>query len=230
MDPKLTAFLKADPGSDRSHHPCQGGRQGAPLQSQPPVSGTEAVTAFPTVIVGTLQSNRPRHGHEPFGPPPRVACRPATGAVMAGPGIRMILVELRFHHAGRPLQTLAPEGGLQSFEVQGFGRQGTHQGPDFLPDLLRQRSLEPFLTESLSPIADVLWPSSSASFSFRAPRCTRIVDFGGRHPVEFRDPRFADVECSMLNTQISAIRLDCLRAGFSSRGGAVCYLPNNISK
>ena len=30
------------------------------------------------------------------------------------------------------------------FEVQGFGRQGTHQGPDFLPDLLRQRFLEPF--------------------------------------------------------------------------------------
>ena len=63
---------------------------------------------------------------------------------MAGPGIRMILVELRFHRAGRPLQDLAPEGGLQSFEVQGFGRQGTHQGPDFLPDLLRQRFLEPF--------------------------------------------------------------------------------------
>ena len=38
---------------------------------------------------------------------------------------------------------LAPEGGLQRFKVQGFGRCGSHQGPDFSLDFLRQRFLEP---------------------------------------------------------------------------------------
>lgn len=46
---------------------------------------------------------------------------------------------------------------------------------------------------------------AEVSLSCRAPRCTRIVDIGGRHPVESQ-------------------------TGFSSRGGAVCYLADNISK
>ncbi len=63
---------------------------------------------------------------------------------MAGGDVGVILVQKRFHRPGRQLHNLAPEGRLQGFQVQGFGRRGSHQGPDFLLDFLRQRFLEPF--------------------------------------------------------------------------------------
>ena len=56
----------------------------------------------------------------------------------------MILIQLRFHRPGRPFQDSAPESRLQGFKIQSLGRRGSHQGPDFVLDFLRQRFLEPF--------------------------------------------------------------------------------------
>ena len=63
---------------------------------------------------------------------------------MAGGDVGVILVQMRFHRPGRQLHDLAPESRLQGFQVQGFGRRGSDQGPDFPLDFLRQRFLEPF--------------------------------------------------------------------------------------
>ena len=171
---QLAGLAEADPRCRRPRHACHGRGQARAGQAQRRVAREEAPAAVPAVVVGALQGQRPDSGLEGLRVASRVARQLAAGAGRdRARVIGEVGIEVPLDGAGRQLQRLASQVGLERLEVELVRRPGSYEPGDLGFDRGGEFLLAGFFLAALLPSRRRDWHKSSLTRISSATRRRR---------------------------------------------------------